>query len=187
MLLSNVNHEQSLPICRHEVGHYIVAKQLGFKMNGINIKIIDNRGCHDAENNLELYRKLRTMKDILNYLDDRIQILYAGALAQSLSNGAVNTDHAEKYFEYGSDHDQKKALELVEIIRNIRYPDSDENTAIKEIEQIRRELFSKTQNVVVSNERIICKLSQKLDSEIHQLGETYDFSEDKINDILKLQ
>jgi len=112
------------PLARHEAGHYVAARALGFKTGSIKLTIIDlEGGYHLGGSEVELDRALYKIDDIMKYLEDRVQVLYAGALAQSLSNGKVVCEDAVEILKKrGGWADLANAREHIPLIRNIRYP-----------------------------------------------------------------
>ena len=73
------NRNPCLHIGFHEAGHYVVAKALGFKTNGIVIKNINDLSIclntHVETESASIYQDIRTNDDICAYLEKRIQVL----------------------------------------------------------------------------------------------------------------
>ncbi len=115
----HLHYQQILPVGCHEAGHYVVAKLLGFKTGSLKIEIKNNSPKGGSA--LELVRGLSNVKDIVSYLENRVQVLFAGALAESLSNGKIDEDLANIILENSSQFDFAKARELIHLIRNIKY------------------------------------------------------------------
>ena len=167
---------------QHEAGHYVVARLLGFKTDGLKLEILDLNGAHRGESGLHLVRELHTVDDILNYLEDRVQILYAGALGESLTNGKVDDKKAtETLEERGGQNDCAKARELIQLIRNIRYPKTkDKNGIQRNLDEIKIDLWKKSISLVEENQDIICVLGNRLASESKVVGESVVLNEDEL-------
>jgi len=76
-----------MPITQHEVGHFVAARVLRFRTDGITVEMLP-RGGHQGSAGVLLAEPLKTMDEIKDYLRRRVQVLYAGALAQTLRENA---------------------------------------------------------------------------------------------------
>jgi hypothetical protein len=120
--------ERLRPIVRrvamHEAGHYVVGRTHGFEVGDCTATILDMNGGHRGGSETKLARTLESLEQVGIYLQQRVQVLYAGALAESLSqlgevdnNVALNCIH-----KGGAQDDHSKARELIHLIRNLMYP-----------------------------------------------------------------
>jgi hypothetical protein len=92
--MSNLGyHEPMRRWIRHECGHLISAKALGFTTHEIRI------GPGEAAASLDLLPSLRTMQEAAQFCEARIQILFAGVLAESLHDGDVDYTKAVNLLE----------------------------------------------------------------------------------------
>jgi hypothetical protein len=71
-------------IGRHGAGHYIVALVFGFRAGDLTLKMIGPIEGHEAGAGIKLGQPLTNREDILQYLKKRVQVLYAGVLAEAL-------------------------------------------------------------------------------------------------------
>ena len=116
---------------QHEMGHYIVARALGFRTGEVSIEL---RTLDDPYGftNIEMQENLATMNDIKTYLQRRSLVLFAGSAAETLPSDTI-----EKFVDndavldilHRSDRrkgkDLAKARELINILRNISQSASD--------------------------------------------------------------
>lgn len=111
-------------VARHEAGHYVVGRTHGFEVGDCTATILDMNGGHRGGSEITLGRPLESLEQVGIYLQHRVQVLYAGALAESLSQlGKVDNDVALNYIHKGgAQDDHSKARELIHLIRNLRYP-----------------------------------------------------------------
>ncbi|MDM8541933.1 hypothetical protein QUF90_12670 [Desulfococcaceae bacterium HSG9] len=169
----------------HEAGHYIASRLLGFKAGSLKFKILGVYGEHVGGSRIEPIRSLYSVNDILNYLEARVQILYAGALAESLSGRKVDEDIAVNILEEGGgQNDFAKARELIHVIRNIRYPNSTDKLDLKKgLDKINDELWDKAKLLVEEEHHLICGLGVRLESEINAVGEEFVLSEDELDSL----
>ena len=134
----------------HEVAHHIVARELGFAVEDIEV-VVTFEGGHRGGATVVLGIPLYEKNDVIDYLRKRVQILFAGVLAQKLHNGKVDVDAAidETYVKEWAEADFSKARELVNLLRNISYPNDDSDDENQEhLDQIWKELINKSVAIV---------------------------------------
>ena len=72
--------KQIIPeLCKHEAGHFVIARELGFKTDGCKIKV-DWNGGYEGGCTIMLPAALTSIPLTLNYLERRAKVLYAGSL-----------------------------------------------------------------------------------------------------------
>jgi hypothetical protein len=62
----------------HECGHLLAARSLGFPTGGIHLSPTE------AGASIDLRLSLKTVGEVLEFIERRVQVLYAGSLAESL-------------------------------------------------------------------------------------------------------
>ena len=123
--------DRALQIAHHEMGHYVVARALGFTTGGVTLSVtMDLR--HKGGATINLVRPISSMDAMRAYLEARIIMLFAGAMAQTLPSapvGAKRVDLSEAAAilngALGAERDDAKIRELRHLLRNITYPDTD--------------------------------------------------------------
>ena len=123
--------DRALQIAHHEMGHYVVARALGFTTGGVTLSVtMDLR--HKGGATINLVRPLSSMDAMRAYLEARIIMLFAGAMAQTLPSapvGAKRVDLSDAAAilngALGAERDDAKIRELRHLLRNISYPDTD--------------------------------------------------------------
>jgi hypothetical protein len=104
---------------RHEFGHLVVAKSLGFSTG--RIEITQSVACAQ----IILRPTFADLLDVADYSRRRVQVLYAGAGAQALdATGIIDADIAERLLQTTSMNDHAKIRELLRIISAIECPDA---------------------------------------------------------------
>jgi len=88
-------------VAQHEMGHYVIARALGFCTGDVSLEIIGPIDGHRGGATIILPEAIRSIEDLCVYLERRIIVLYAGALAETLPGSAsptkkVNTDKARE-------------------------------------------------------------------------------------------
>lgn len=122
--------DRALQIAHHEMGHYVVARALGFTTGGVTLSVtMDLR--HKGRATINLVRPLSSMDAMRAYLEARIIMLFAGAMAQTLPSAPVgakrvNLSDAAAILNgaHGAEQDDAKIRELRHLLRNITYPDT---------------------------------------------------------------
>lgn len=157
---------RALAIARHEFGHYVVARALGFQTGEISLTLNFPDG-HRGEASVTLSRPV-SPAEISDYLEKRVQILYAGALAEALVKQTVDQDLALTLIaDRGAQQDHAKARELIQLLRNCRFPTTtDYEQAEAELAAIDLELWNKAAELVEFHAEDIHGLAGRLISEI---------------------
>ena len=123
--------DRALQIAHHEMGHYVVARALGFETGDVTLTVtMDLR--HKGGATINLVRPISSMDAMRAYLEARIIMLFAGAMAQTLPSapvGAKRVDLSDAAAilngALGAERDDAKIRELRHLLRNITYPDTD--------------------------------------------------------------
>jgi hypothetical protein len=122
--------DRALQIAHHEMGHYVVARALGFETGGVTLTVtMDLR--HKGGATINLVRPLSSMDAMRAYLEARIIMLFAGAMAQTLPSEPVGVKRVDLSDAaailngaHGAEQDDAKIRELRHLLRNITYPDT---------------------------------------------------------------
>jgi hypothetical protein len=146
----NAYIDRDLEKSLHELGHYIVAEALGFQTGNLHI------GCFKNGSEINLSVNIKTIEEILSYLEKRVQVLYAGAVAQALNKGKVDETKAKANIDnYECENDYAKARELIRLIRNISFKESfNENEINRQLNEISLGLWEKTITIVEAKSEI---------------------------------
>lgn len=162
-------------VVRHEIGHWYVAKTLGFDVGEIRIylKKMAQHESHEAHAHINLHTSLNNKEDISEYLVRRVSVLWAGVIFQSVSDKRS----VEKIIETDGISDHSKLRELCYILRGMRFP--SDTKIEKELEQINAvydETWEKAKDIYISNETEIERLVKKVCSEIKEWNIRHEFN-----------
>jgi hypothetical protein len=108
----------------HELGHWLLAKENGFKAGG-GIKIEQNNGCITGLARIYPEPLLDSVEDVKEYIKKRIMILLGGACAESLFMGT----NSKMIMETTASDDNGKIVELSYIYYGLvykKYSNSDD-------------------------------------------------------------
>ena len=162
-------------IGRHEAGHYIIGRCLGFKMDYITIELLDFMGAHNGEASVILPQPIATLDTLLTYAENRVQMLYAGSLAEALGPSGINNIVASDILKNkGGKFDFDKIRELIHIIRNIKYPsDATDAESQAHLTAIDEDMLRRTAELVTAEAAIITGLGRRIASEVKEMRHKY--------------
>jgi hypothetical protein len=170
-------------VAKHEAGHYIAGRVLGFRMNGLEVKL-HARGGYSGGAEIHLCEDLSGDASMLDYLERRVKVLYAGALAEALiaGNGGIDYDKAVQYSKDGSFGDAVKVAELLNLIRNIRFGlEPTDATYNEQLAAINAEMWGKAASLVTANYELIEGLADRLAALVLTVGVTFGLDKGTIN------
>lgn len=180
---SMLDRQRTLKVARHECGHYISARALGFEPGKLAITMLHPYG-HRGESEQALHRKLETKEQILDFLERRAQVLCAGVIAELTSQiGKYDNDAAVKLMREGggADQDYGKYREIVYLMRNIMHGYTTDETAIEaQLREVENTIWNKATELVRVEHQYIEGLAQRLASEVKQFNVKGELSRDEL-------
>jgi len=162
-------------LAKHEVGHLIAAKIVGFPTGQITIQV-DIRGGFVGGAEITLPRSLRSVDDTKKYLRDRVIVLWAGALSETLHGNMVDQEVACKTLNRPGETDHPKARELVNLLRNLTFPDAPAANVQEGLTALERELWSQTIDLVQGEAALILGLAARLAGMVTTTSTLYTLS-----------
>lgn len=190
------HHEEiARKVARHEMGHYVVATVLGFRTGDVTLRLIGMDGHHGGTA-VTLARSLRTLEDVGDHLERRVQILYAGAIAETLKpfSPDKSVDEAEAIAiidnPKGAEQDKAKAVELILLLRNLRHPDTSvtEDAAPQaEVNAINDALWQKTVTLVETYRDDILGLAGNLAQRATHTNQVFTLTDAELSDLKAVQ
>ncbi|WP_392893764.1 peptidase M41 [Pseudomonas migulae] len=156
--------DRALQIAHHEMGHYVMARALGFSTGGVTLSVtMDLR--HQGGASITLARPITSMEALTTYLEARMMVLMAGAMGQTLSSKQVSGSHVDKSKAVailkgaqGAEQDYAKVKELQHLLRNITCQETDSTSS----ERIAAELKAMTDHVWTRAQKIIDDLADTI-------------------------
>lgn len=161
-------------LARHEAGHHVAARVLGFKVGDMELTMNDGRGAHDASCDIKLYQPLADEAAIVDYLERRIVVLTAGAMSETLRNGKFDNQAAcDSSNTGGAMNDRAKAREYLQLLRNIQHKtaSSDENEILRQMSVIDLALWNRAGDLVVAEYEQIEGVGAALADRMLHLGQ----------------
>lgn len=115
---------------RHELGHWVAAKQFGFGVGNISIRFIPLTRF-ECEGSALIFpdKAITTISEMVEYSRARVTILYAGVIAGSIELDAntqkfiINDNALQADYDHLGRSDNQKAIEHCYILKNILHPD----------------------------------------------------------------
>jgi hypothetical protein len=140
------------------------------------------RGGYSASSEVVLVKDLTADDSVSAYLRKRVQVLYAGALAEALINGRVHQENSLEYIRIGGAIDYAKARELIHLIRNIEFGATENNEiAQTQLDKLDLELWNQAAGIVEQKHAFIEGLGSRLASEVKHIGTLYTISETELS------
>lgn len=149
--------DHALQIARHEMGHYLVARALGFATGGVTLTVTRDLR-HKGGASINLVQPISSLQTMTAYLEARIMVLLAGAMAQSLSPSCAPKQRIDKSKAtailngaFGAERDDAKIRELRHLLRNLLHPETDPESTDRiaaELKAINDRLWQRTLDMV---------------------------------------
>ena len=170
-------------VVRHEVGHWFVAKVLGYKVDGIRILIVPYERSFDYEGSTKTYFEptFTALEDVRDYLYNRITILLAGTAFQS----STDVKSPDEILQHGAVSDKNKFDELIRLLRAFEYPNA--NTRQNEHHQyneLRSRCWERIIEINNEHEYTIDCLVEKIKGIISEPNIEYHLGYDDIMELL---
>ena len=178
-------------LAQHEMGHYVVSRLLGFRTGEVSIEII-NWDHYRGGAAIFLAEALKG-ETVASYLERRVQVLYAGAQAQTLPpnlpDGKVDEEAAVQIIQnptHGAEQDHSKTCELINIIRNIRHADTplpNDEEVNQQLKEIADDLWERTTDLVEAHADGIVGLAHNLSDRVQQMKQVVSISADELESL----
>ncbi|VVO13596.1 zinc metalloprotease [Pseudomonas fluorescens] len=169
--MPSVVRDHALQIAHHEMGHYVVARALGFATGGVTLSVtMDLR--HQGGASITLARPISSMEAMKAHLEARMMVLLAGAMGQTLTSTKLSGKHVDKSKAVailkgalGAEQDYAKVKELQHLLRNITCPDTDPASSERiaaELQVMTDRAWGRTQEIVEDLADTITELGRVL-------------------------
>ncbi|MGO4309146.1 peptidase M41 [Pseudomonas sp. KB_15] len=163
--------DRALQIAHHEMGHYVVARSLGFATGGVTLTVtMDLR--HQGGACITLVRPISSIEAMKEHLEARMMILLAGAMAQTLPSKHSAGKRVDKLKAtailkggQGAEQDYAKIRELQHLLRNLVYPDTDPASSERIAAQLKAmtdQVWDRTQKIIEDQAETIAELAEAL-------------------------
>jgi hypothetical protein len=170
-LLPKALWDKARKLARHEIGHWVISRRHGFVAGDVTAKVAYN--SHEGGSAIILMENVASLHDLSAYLERRIQVCWAGVLAEALGGGntnvRVNIDEACRLLEGSSAQvDRKVARELLQCLRNIKWECLDGDHA-NQLDTLAKDLWARTIDVVQEDADMICGVAGLLFNKLNEV------------------
>ena len=116
--------------CRHEYGHYIAARVLGFRTGNVTFRLTSENGDHVGTSEVMVHMPLIETAALIDYLERRVVVLFSGGMAETPFSEDIGGEYLEDVLSKGGgESDSAKITELVELHLNLTATDAMEASA----------------------------------------------------------
>jgi hypothetical protein len=188
---AGMDERQIREMVRHECGHVAVGRALGFPAGGI---VLDKESAGaDSDHHLSFPE----MKDAIAYIERRLQVLYAGSIAQSLdSAGKCQPARCRGFLETTAANDMAKIRELSRVLVGMTDPGLDDASYSQKLSLNDDRFSTEALKIVEANATLIWEMVDAfllaLKDNIKAAGivskapiRSYRFTSEKIDAVLK--
>ena len=180
--LEQEQYDHLLPIARHELGHYVLARHVEFRTYGVIITAKTPLMSAGGQAEIGLIRPIRTLADVRAYCEDRIRVLSAGGLAEAMEAGVINHEAAVRSAKATGDNDFTKVREHLRLLHNLEHPDLiDENQVNRELNDSYSRLWNDASQLVVRFSELIEQLADELTRKYAVEFQVPEFSENELS------
>lgn len=144
---------------RHEFGHYVSARSLGFRPGDVSAEI---NGTTGGSASIDTFRPIKSLCEMALFCEDRIKVLYAGVQAEALTGASVDNGKALSLVADTGRGDHAMVQQLANILRNIRYSDIPVEDGVLRMQEDEKRLWNETKALVEANAELICALAKEL-------------------------
>lgn len=184
-MMRNILHN----VVRHEAGHWLLAEHYRFKAGDILIERLDGFENYRGGSEIYLAKAFGECRDVEVYLNQRIQVLYAGAIAESIdATGNVDSDKACAILTKGTGkNDFDKSQELIHVLRSLLHGVPEHKTACREqIDDLSKTIWEAAIGVVEGLSPLIEDIAKHLMERTQSSETTFGIRERSIRDIPKI-
>lgn len=169
-------------VARHEVGHAVIACAMGFRIDerGLSIRVLSENGDHVGMTTMLLDRHTATTKDVIEYLEQRVIVLMAGAMAEAASVNQIGKDFDAAFAGAGTDNLQTS--ELMRVSLNIQGKLSEQDVV-----PYRAALRARTSGYVMDEYELIATIARRLADRIQVYGTGIGCSADEFYGFPEIQ
>lgn len=189
--LNDEQIEQVQSVAMHEAGHYVVARALGFRCEGLSVELGRRMGAttHRGRSFIHVGEDVGDSVGIAAFIERRVQVLLAGVMAQSLEDsGLVDQGAALRRLEVESRIDLARFEELTALLRNIHHgADQGVDFGARQTAELKDECWDRAVALVEQEQALIRGLAATLARRVKEIGVEYRLTEEDIHGMDAMQ
>lgn len=165
---------EAFKLALHESGHWVASRQLGFASGDLTARLLSHRFPPGREGaaSINLVEDLHSIDGTVAYLERRIQVCWAGVLAETLDRHrtGVDTDEACRLLNGDAGRsDARVAQELNQLLRNLK-GSSHACDPLSQLKELSDGLWLRTIRIVEDQRELILGLADNLTQRIRKAG-----------------
>lgn len=182
--------ELAKKLLKHELGHWLSAKELDFGVGDIEITIrCTGPNSYQPLGSTMIYppcESLTNLEQVETYLISRITVLVSGVISEFYKNGRLEVEKANSALDFSADTDNIKIKELLSIARPIRFNgDYDLEDFSGQLTTIYSECWGKSEAIIKRQVELIKYLSDELSKIIIMSNTNYTIKASEINKLIQ--
>lgn len=167
----------SIEIIRHELGHWLTAKALGFEVGRIKIERMGTGKIKASSQSFPQVPLFGKSRKILKHCERRICVLLGGVAAELLFEEIQTSERSLELLEETGEDDKQKMIELLYLKASIRKIKKD-NFEEYESNKINK-CWETTMNILKERKDDIKRASEKINKEFSK-NERTTFTKEEI-------
>jgi len=172
-------------LCKHEAGHYVIGVVNGFDMGTCKVRLGMQPGARHGESEIFPFQPLLSPSDVQTYIRRRIEVLYAGCLAEAELGGKVVESVFSSCIRQAANQDHAKARELLYVLGNFCAPVSARLEQRKDFaNKLDLEVLNAAESKVLANIERINKVADALRAKLTAFDVDAALTNDEINLLL---
>lgn len=180
--------ERRMLLLRHELGHWLVARHHRFAVGRIKVKVLMNRfGAYQPDGSSKVFPELTLTTDgdlkaeMIAYLENRMQVLYAGTAAQIMHLEGLGPEETTEILQTDGGSDLRAIQELMPMLLGLTKGDAPlDQTEDQRSDAIVNKVWEDTQHVVHSMKAKILWIAGELEQQVIRAGTAYRFTLDEL-------
>jgi ATP-dependent Zn protease len=165
------------PVALHEAGHNVIASAVGLRTGYLEIEATP-LGC-SGKSEIDLQGRIDSLDELQAYLRRRIAALYAGSIAQTLTNQGIDEQAANDFLQRSAADDFTKIQENLRILANVT--DAAGRTHKEHLTTLHEELSREAKESVLQNRAKIQRAADALVAKIDGDALTYRLTKGEID------
>jgi len=173
---------QWLKFAKHEAGHHVVARALGFGTGEITMIAVGQKADEgSATAAIILNEQLSDVDAIVDYCERRVLVLCAGAIAEALSAGKSDQDKANAAWKSTAVSDWEKCKEILHVLYNIKLAAKPIDMLDQDyLDKLANELVARASNLVEANAAVIEEIGAALLEKVVLVGMPGTLAKDEL-------
>ncbi|WP_165185184.1 hypothetical protein [Caulobacter soli] len=153
-------------ICRHEFGHYVAARALGFKTGIVRVEIGDNERSYLGSALIVPTEPHTSLQSVERHIHRRIVVLLSGACAETLNQSSkVEIEKAKRLLKTTACSDGEKAAELSSLLYGLKFAEAFTVDSIETAlgpGKLWDDLLIKAASLIENHAELVIKLAEEL-------------------------